>query len=75
MKPFFVMLAVLALSGPAGAIECVNGVYRAGCVTQNGKTATVTKPPVNRTVHCAKGDTTAACVGPNGGAAAVHHSP
>lgn len=53
------------------AVECVRGVYRAGCAGPNG--AAVVKKPVPAAqphVTCAAGVARAGCVGPNGAAVA-----
>ena len=56
------------LPSAASAIECVAGVYRAGCVGPSGAVV-VKKPPVYHPpakVTCASGVYNAGCVGPNG---------
>ena len=62
------MLAGLALSSPAYAVSCVNGVYRAGCAGPNGAAVVHKRPPPPRTVTCANGVYRAGCAGPNGAA-------
>jgi len=70
-------LAVL-LPASALAVECVNGVYRAGCVGPNGAAsvnkqtgATHSTGTSGGQVRCADGVYRAGCVGPNGGAAVI----
>src|SRR5689334_18044164 len=65
-----VLLGPLALlpAQPAAAVECANGVYRAGCAGPNGA-AVVRKPVAPRgQVNCASGPYRAGCAGPNGAA-------
>ena len=72
------VLGTWALPGPAKAITCGSGVYRAGCAGPNGA-AVVRKPqyrppppPTNTyrgpSVSCAQGVYRAGCAGPNGAA-------
>jgi hypothetical protein len=66
-------LGALAMPLPAHAVQCANGIYRAGCAGPNGA-AVVRKPPSNTayrgpaTVTCANGVYRAGCAGPNGAA-------
>jgi len=67
-------MSALSVPRPAQAIECAQGVYRAGCAGPNGA-AVVRRPdsPTMRyespaTVTCAKGVYRAGCAGPNGAA-------
>jgi hypothetical protein len=72
----FILPAVLLLLLPASAlaVECVNGVVRAGCVTSNGTAATVnkqtgtTRSTTSGQVKCADGVYRTACAGPSGAA-------
>jgi hypothetical protein len=73
--------AMALMPSDAHAIECANGVYRAGCVGPNGA-AVVKKAPPAAYVHppraayahppasvtCAKGVYREGCAGPNGAA-------
>jgi hypothetical protein len=77
-----IALGILALMpSDALAIECANGVYRAGCVGPNGAAAVKKAPPAAYvhppraayahppgSVTCAKGVYRAGCAGPNGAA-------
>jgi hypothetical protein len=69
-----IALALFAKAGPAHAVVCANGVYRAGCAGPNGA-AVARKPyphyhPAYRsgTVTCANGVYRAGCAGPHGAA-------
>jgi hypothetical protein len=64
---------VILLPGSALAVECVNGVYRAGCVGANGAASVNKETGVAHStsagrVRCADGVYRAACVGPHGAA-------
>ena len=70
------LLGVLASAPSAHAVECANGVYRAGCAGPNGA-AVVKKQPYGYyhrgyyhrpTMNCASGPYRAGCAGPNGAA-------
>ena len=78
----YVLSAVLVMLLPASAlaVECVNGVYRAGCVgpngaasvnKQTGATHSTTSSGTTGQIRCADGVYRAACTGPNGGAAVI----
>ena len=74
----YVLTVVLVMLLPvsAMAVECVNGVYRAGCVGPNGaasvnKQTGVTHSTNSGQVRCADGVYRAACTGPNGGTAVI----
>ena len=62
-------IAFLGRAPPANAVECAQGVYRAGCAGPNGA-AMVRKPvdPPHAAVTCARGVYRAGCAGPNGAA-------
>ena len=67
-----VLLGALASTSSAYAVECANGVYRAGCAGPNGA-AVVKKQPYHTyyrrpPVNCASGPYRAGCAGPNGAA-------
>ena len=76
----FAALGALAIPQPAHAVECANGVYRAGCAGPNGAAvvrkpespSTAYRPPATykppATVTCARGVYRAGCAGPNGAA-------
>ena len=64
-----VALGTLALTRQTHAVECVNGVYRAGCAGPNGAAVVRKRPvPKSSSVSCANGVYRAGCVGPNGAA-------
>jgi translation initiation factor IF-1 len=69
----FLLPAVLVILLPAAAlaVECANGVVRAGCVGPNGaasvnKQTGATRSTGTRKVKCADGVYRTACAGPNG---------
>jgi hypothetical protein len=76
--PAALWLVILLPPASALAVECVNGVYRAGCVGPNGA-ASVNKQTGQThsttgsggQIRCADGVYRAACTGPNGGAAVI----
>ena len=74
----FILPVVLVIMLPASAfaVECANGVYRAGCVTSNGaasvnKNTGAAHSTSGGLVSCAEGRYAAGCKGPNGGAAVI----
>jgi hypothetical protein len=73
--PAAMWLGIL-LPASALAVECVNGVVRAGCVGPNGaasvnKQTGATHSTSTGQVKCADGVYRTACTGPNGGAAVI----
>jgi hypothetical protein len=74
----FILPVVLVIMLPASAlaVECVNGIYRAGCAGPNGaasvnKNTGATHSTSTGGVNCAEGRYAAGCKGPNGGAAVI----
>jgi hypothetical protein len=62
---------VILLPASALAVECVNGVYRAGCAGPNGAASVNKETGATHStgqVKCADGVYRTACVGPHGAA-------
>jgi hypothetical protein len=72
LPAMLVILLPVSAPGPAGAVECVNGVYRAGCAGANGAAVVHKAPASTGQVRCADGVYRAVCEGPRGRAAVVH---